>query len=78
MRRNLYNAEKNLIKFLLYESSKVVAELEVDLSNGIREFYFDSYEDKRLGMDLTENLTEGNSTSNIQHSTSDTVWCRLS
>ena len=74
MRRNLYNAEKNLIKFLLYESSKVVAELEVDLSNGIREFYFDSYEDKRLGMDLTKNLTEGNSTSNIQHSTSDTVW----
>ena len=73
-----YSAEKNLIKFLLYESSKVVAKLEVDLTNGIRELYPDSCEDKRLEMERKEeiysknlekrrlrkwkNLTEGNST----------------
>ena len=39
----LYNAEKNLIELLLHESSKVVAKLEVDLSNGIRELYPESY-----------------------------------
>ena len=74
----LYKAEKNLIELLLYESSKVVAKLEVDLSNGIRELYNDSYEDKRLEMEKKEeiysknlekrrlkkwkNLTESNST----------------
>ena len=74
----LCNAEKNLIELLLYESSKVVAKLEVDLSNGIRELYPDSYEDKRLEMERKEdvynknlekrrlkkwkNLTESNST----------------
>ena len=74
----LCNAEKNLIELLLYESSKVVAKLEVDLSNEIRELYPDSYEDKRLEMERKEdiynknlekrrlkkwkNLTESNST----------------
>ena len=29
-----------------------MAKLEVDLSNGIRELYPDSYEDKRLAMDM--------------------------
>ena len=62
----------------MYESSKVVAKLEVDLSNGICKLYSDSYEDKRLEMERKEeiysknlekrrlkkwkNLTEGNST----------------
>ena len=74
----LYSAGKNLIKLLLYESSKVVAKLEVDLSNGICELYPGSYEDKRLEMERKEeiysknlekrrlknwkNLTESNST----------------
>ena len=74
----LYNAKKDLVDFLLYESSKVVAKLEVDLSNGICKLYSDSYEDKRLEMERKEeiysknlekrrskkwkNLTEGNST----------------
>ena len=55
-----------------------MAKLEVDLSNGIRELYPDSYENKRLEMERKEeiysknlekrrlrkwkNLTEGNST----------------
>ena len=74
----LYNAKKNLIELLLYESSKVVAKLEIDLSNGIRELYPDSCENKRLEMERKEeiysknlekrrlnkwkNLREGNST----------------
>ena len=73
-----YKAEKNLMELLLYESSKVAAKLEVDLSNGIRELNPDSYENKRLEMERKEeiysknlekrrlrkwkNLTEGNST----------------
>ena len=56
----LYNAEKNLIELLLYESSKVVAKLEVDLSNGIRELYPDSYEDKRLEMERKEDVYSKN------------------
>ena len=31
-RRKLYNAEKNLVDLLLYESSKVIAEIEIDFS----------------------------------------------
>ena len=62
----------------MHESSKAGAKLEVDLSNGIRELYPDSYEDKCLEMEkkheiysknlekrrLKEwrNLTESNST----------------
>ena len=56
----LCNAEKNLIELLLYESSKVVAKLEVDLSNGIRELYPDSYEDKRLEMERKEDIYNKN------------------
>ena len=52
----LCNAEKNLIELLLYESSKVVAKLEVDLSNGIRELYPDSCEDNRLEMERNEEV----------------------
>ena len=52
----LYNAEKNLIELLLYESSKVEAKLEVDLSNGIRELYPDSCEDNRLEMERNEEV----------------------
>ena len=32
----LYNAEKNLIKLLLYESSKVIAKIQVDLDLEVR------------------------------------------
>ena len=56
----LCNAEKSLIELLLYESSKVVAKLEVDLSNGIRELYPDSYEDKRLEMERKEDVYSKN------------------
>ena len=75
----LYNAEKSLIELLLYESSKVVAKIEVDLNKEIRELDPDSYEDKRMDMERKEeiyrknfekrrlkkwkNLTESNSTS---------------
>ena len=45
---------KKAIELLLYESSKVAAKLEVDLSNGIRELYLDSYENKRLEMERNE------------------------
>ena len=70
--------KKDLVEFLLYESSKVVAKLEVDSSNGICKLYSDSYEDKCSEMERKEelysknlekrrlkkwkNLTEGNST----------------
>ena len=63
----------------MYESPKVVAKLEVDLNNGIRELDPDSYGDKRLDMERKveiyrknlekrrlkkwKNLTESNSTS---------------
>ena len=56
----LYNAKKNLIELLLCESSKVVAKLEVDLSNGIRELYPDSYENKRLEMERKEEIYSKN------------------
>ena len=56
----LCNAEKYLIELLLYESSKVVAKLEIDLSNGIRELYLDSYEDKRLKMERKEEIYSKN------------------
>ena len=32
----LYNAEKNLVKLLLYESSKVIAKIQVDLDLEVR------------------------------------------
>ena len=47
----LYNVEKNLIKLLLCEPSQVVAKLEVDLGNGIRELHPDNYEDKLLELE---------------------------
>ena len=40
----------------MYESSKVEAKLEVDLSNGIRELYPDSCEDNRLEMERNEEV----------------------
>ena len=61
----------------MYESSNVVAKLEVDLGNGILESHPDNYQDKRLDLERKEeiynktlekrrlkqwkNLTEGNS-----------------
>ena len=47
---------KNIIELLLYESSKFVAKLEVDLNNEIRELFTDSYEDKRLEMERKEEI----------------------
>ena len=47
---------KNIIELLLYESSKFVAKLEVDLNNEIRELFPDSYEDKRLEMERKEEI----------------------
>ena len=37
----LYNAEKNLFELLLYESSKVIAKIEIDFSNEIYKLHPD-------------------------------------
>ena len=42
----LYNAEKNLVELLLYESSKVMAKIEVDFSNEIHKLHPDDYKTK--------------------------------
>ena len=60
MGRNFIQYQKKLIELLLYESSKVVAKLEVDLSNRMRELYPDSYEDKRLNMERKEEIYSKN------------------
>ena len=37
----LYNVEKKLVELLLYESSKVIAKIEVDFSNEIHKLHPD-------------------------------------
>ena len=49
----LYNAEKNLVELLLYESSKVIANIEIDFSNEIYKLHPDDYNAKRI--ELTNN-----------------------
>ena len=49
----LYNVEKNLLELLLYESSKVIAKIEIDFSNEIYELHLDDYKTKRN--ELTNN-----------------------
>ena len=49
----LYNAVKNLVDLLLYESSKVIAEIEIDFSNKIYKPHPDDYKAKRV--ELTNN-----------------------
>ena len=49
----LYNAEKNLVELLLYESSKVTAKIEIDFSNEIYKLHPDDYKAKRT--ELTNN-----------------------
>ena len=44
----LYNAVKNLVDLLLYESSKVIAEIEIDFSNKIYKPHPDDYKAKRV------------------------------
>ena len=49
----LYNAKKNLVELLLYESSKVTAKIEIDFSNEIYKLHPDDYKAKRT--ELTNN-----------------------
>ena len=49
----LYNAKKNFVDLLLYESSKVIAETEIDFSNKIYKPHPDDYKAKRI--ELTNN-----------------------
>ena len=49
----LYNAEKNLVELLLYESSKVIAKIEINFSNEIYKLHPDDYKAKRI--ELTNN-----------------------
>ena len=49
----LYNTEKNLVDLLLYESSKVITEIEIDFSNEIYKPHPDDYKAKRI--ELTNN-----------------------
>ena len=43
----LYNAEKNLVQLLLYESWKVIAKIELDLTNEIQKLHPTDYNTKR-------------------------------
>ena len=49
----LYNAKKNHVKLLLYESSKVIAKIEIDFSSEIYKLHPDDYKAKRI--ELTSN-----------------------
>ena len=49
----LYNAEKNLVELLLYESSKVIAKIEIEIYNEIYNLHPDAYKAKRI--ELTNN-----------------------
>ena len=42
----LYNAEKNLVELLLYESSKVIAKIEIDFSSEIYKLHPVDYKAK--------------------------------
>ena len=42
----LYNTEKYLAELLLYESSKVIAKIEIDSSNEIHKLHPDDYKTK--------------------------------
>ena len=42
----LYNTEKNLAELLLYESSKVIAKIEVDFFKEIHKLHLDDYKTK--------------------------------
>ena len=44
----LYNAEKILVELLLYESSKIIAKIEIDFSNEIYKLHPDDYKAKRI------------------------------
>ena len=49
----LYNAEKNLVGLLLYESFKAIARIEIDFSDEIYKLHPDDYKAKRI--ELTNN-----------------------
>ena len=44
----LYNAKKNLVKLLLYESSKVVAKLEIDFNKELMNRHTNDYKEKHI------------------------------
>ena len=49
----LYNAEKNLVELLLYETSKIIAKIEINFSNELYKLHPDDYKAKRT--ELTNN-----------------------
>ena len=54
----LYNAKKNLIERLLYESSKVIAKNEPNLNDELRKTYLEKHKSKFLKI-YNEKLKKG-------------------
>ena len=50
----LYNAEKNLVELLLYESSKVVAKLEIDFNKELLNRHPNDYKEKHIPFQKTQ------------------------
>ena len=44
----LYNTAKRLVELMLYESSKVIAKIEIDFSNEVHKLHPDDYKMKRI------------------------------
>ena len=44
----MYNVEKNLVKILLYESSKVAAKLEIDFNKELLNRHSNNYKEKHI------------------------------
>ena len=42
----LYNAEKNLVELLLYETSKIIDKIEINFSNELYKLHPDDYKTK--------------------------------
>ena len=52
----LYNAEKNLAKLLLYESSKVVAKLEIEVNKELMNRHPNAYKEKHTPFQKAQGL----------------------
>ena len=52
----LYNAEKNLAKLLLYESSKVVAKLEIEVNKELMNRHPNDYKEKHTPFQKAQGL----------------------
>ena len=51
----LYNAEKNLVKLLVYESPKVVAKLEIDFNKELLNCHPNDYKEKHIHLPKNQN-----------------------